>query len=194
MDKAAWRSKLLADRRSAGVAARAAASAAITSAVLRSDEIARLETDSVVAAYVSFGTEPSTVELISGLLARRLRVIVPVLLDDRQLEWTSVAQAEGSSTDASLPTGTSLPTEGAQLGIDTISEAALMIVPALACDRQGTRLGRGGGSYDRALTHVSSGTPVCALLYAAELVDELPRDPHDRGVTMAALPSGIVRL
>ena len=57
-----------------------------------------------------------------------------------------------------------------------------MICPALAVDLDGVRLGRGGGSYDRALARVCPGTPVWAAVYDTEILDSLPADPHDRPV------------
>jgi 5-formyltetrahydrofolate cyclo-ligase len=69
-----------------------------------------------------------------------------------------------------------------------------VIVPALAVDRRGVRLGRGGGSYDRALSRVPVGTPIVAALYDGELLDALPADPHDVRVTGVATPAGLVRL
>lgn len=157
-----------------GAGVRAEGSAAINSHVLGCPEVLDLNPGDVVAAYVSFGTEPSTIDLVALLEARGLTVIVPAVLDDRQLDWVGAS-------------------EGLSLGIAAIGSAAMVIAPALACDRRGTRLGRGGGSYDRALSHVPSSVPVCVLVYEDEVVDELPREPHDRGVTMAAVPSGIVR-
>lgn len=174
MDKHAWRSSLLVQRRSMGAGVRSEASAAITSHVLESPEVLLLSPGDVVAAYASFGTEPSTIDLLALLTARGVTVIVPAVLDDRQLDWVGAS-------------------DGASLGIRAIGSAALVIAPALACDRRGSRLGRGGGSYDRALSHVGSSVPVCALVYEDEVVVELPQEPHDRAVTMAAIPSGIVR-
>ena len=52
----------------------------------------------------------------------------------------------------------------------------MVLVPALAVDRTGMRLGRGGGSYDRALGRVPVGTFVCALLYDGEVLDRVPHD------------------
>jgi 5-formyltetrahydrofolate cyclo-ligase len=174
MDKHAWRSTLLEQRRSMGAGVRAEASAAITSHVLDHIDSLTVSPGGVVAAYVSFGTEPSTTDLVALLAGRGLTVIVPAVLDDRQLDWVGAS-------------------DGASLGVGAIGEAALVIAPALACDRRGTRLGRGGGSYDRALSHVDDSIAVCALVYEDEVVAELPREPHDRRVTMAATPSGIER-
>lgn len=156
-----------------GAGVRAEASAAIISHVLECPEVLALGAGDVVGAYVSFGTEPSTIDLVALLQARGLAVIVPAVLDDRQLDWVGAS-------------------DGSPLGIAAIGSAALVIAPALACDRHGARLGRGGGSYDRALSHVGPSTPVCALVYEDEVVVELPREPHDRAVTMVAIPSGIV--
>jgi 5-formyltetrahydrofolate cyclo-ligase len=68
-----------------------------------------------------------------------------------------------------------------------------VLVPALAVDHRGQRLGRGGGSYDRALARVGERVPVVALLFDGELIDQVPAEPHDRPVSAVALPSqGIV--
>jgi 5-formyltetrahydrofolate cyclo-ligase len=74
-----------------------------------------------------------------------------------------------------------LEPSGPRLGPAAVADAHLVVVPALAVDRTGTRLGRGGGSYDRALARVRA--PSVALLYAGELVDALPAEPHDRRVS-----------
>ena len=76
-------------------------------------------------------------------------------------------------------------------GVDTIRTAALVIVPALAVDRStGVRLGRGGGSYDRALARVGPNVPTVALLHEGELLDGVPAEPHDLPVRYAATPEG----
>jgi 5-formyltetrahydrofolate cyclo-ligase len=65
-----------------------------------------------------------------------------------------------------------------------------VVVPALAVDRRGVRLGRGGGSYDRALARLAAGATAVALLHDGELLDALPAEAHDRAVTAAVTPSG----
>jgi 5-formyltetrahydrofolate cyclo-ligase len=64
----------------------------------------------------------------------------------------------------------------------------VVLVPALAVDESGNRLGRGGGSYDRALARVGGQVPTIALVYDGELVGRLPAEPHDRPVRAAASP------
>jgi 5-formyltetrahydrofolate cyclo-ligase len=71
----------------------------------------------------------------------------------------------------------------------------MVVVPAVAVDARGNRLGRGGGSYDRALTRVPAQTLVVALLHDGEVVEELPDEPHDRRVDAVITPgAGLVML
>jgi 5-formyltetrahydrofolate cyclo-ligase len=83
---------------------------------------------------------------------------------------------------------------GPRLGVTAIASAEIVFVPALAVDATGARLGRGGGSYDRALRRVGAGVPVIALLYAGEIVPAVPTEPHDHPVTAALTPDGLVDL
>ena len=74
-----------------------------------------------------------------------------------------------------------------------LETADVVLVPGLAVSARGERLGRGGGSYDRALRRVPVGTFTCVLLYDAEVGVDVPVEPHDRRVTAAVSPSGITR-
>ena len=140
-----------------------------------------------VAAYVSVGREPGTAPLIDGLRAAGKRVVVPVLLGDNDLDW---AAYEGPESLVSGARGTFEPV-GRRLGPDSIGTADVVITPGLAVSAEGHRLGRGGGSYDRALGRVPVGTFTCTLLYDGEWPVAVPTDPHDRPVTAVATPSGI---
>ena len=60
----------------------------------------------------------------------------------------------------------------------------------VAVDPAGGRLGQGGGWYDRVLEHVRPEVPVVALVHEDEVVDEVPREPHDRLVTAYVTPEG----
>jgi 5-formyltetrahydrofolate cyclo-ligase len=145
----------------------------------------------LVACYWSIGTEPSTQGLIFALWKHGATVILPVLQDDHDLDW---AVYDGPDSLAPGRYGVMEPVD-ARRGVGAIRTAALVIVPALAVDRSsGVRLGRGGGSYDRALARVGPNVPTVALLHEGELIDGLPTEPHDQSVRLAALPSGIVRV
>lgn len=121
-------------------------------------------------------TEPGSTALLDALAGRGVRVLVPVLLADNDLDWAEwdVAAQQG----------------GASVGVGSIARADALVVPALAVAGDGTRLGRGGGSYDRALRRVPAGVPVAALLYDGELVGSLPRDDWDVPVTAVVTPAG----
>jgi 5-formyltetrahydrofolate cyclo-ligase len=180
--KAQLRARCLAARRAMTAEQRAAAGAALAAVVL---DLPAVSTATSVAAYLSIGTEPPTTDLVRALRARGTGVLAPVLRDDRDLDW---AQYDHSGPIAQGPGGTRNPA-GTRHGPEEAGRVDALIVPALAVDRTGLRLGRGGGSYDRALARVPSEVPVIALLYDGEVLDAVPAEPHDRPVTLAVTPS-----
>ena len=112
-----------------------------------------------------------------------------MLLPDLDLDWAVYRGA-----DSLIPAGRGLlEPAGPRLGVDAVATADLVLVPGLAVSPAGVRMGRGGGSYDRALGRVPVGTPVWVLLYDDEVGLDVPSEPHDRTVTGAVTPRGIVR-
>ena len=184
--KIAARDQLLAGRRRRPLLDVGECAHAIASAVLAAPEVRRAAT---VAAYVSLGTEPGTSALLDELVAGGKRVIVPLLLPDNDLDWAVYRDAR---TLAPARRGVLEPT-GPPLGPQAVATADAVLVPGLAVSPDGMRLGRGGGSYDRALARVPVGTFTCVLLYDEEVGVDVPTEPHDRPVTAAASPSGVVR-
>jgi 5-formyltetrahydrofolate cyclo-ligase len=178
--KIALRDRLLAVRRSMTASDRQSASASLQATLLA---LVRAQQPSTIAAYVPVGSEPGGSDLPS-VLASAGRLLLPVLLDSGDLDWA--AYEESLSTG---PRGLRQPT-GERLGADAVREASLVIVPAVAVDRSGVRLGRGGGSYDRVLARLDRVTLTVALLYDGELVDSVPAEPHDRTVQAVITPSG----
>jgi 5-formyltetrahydrofolate cyclo-ligase len=172
-DKARLRSDLLAERQARTADDLEAARAAIRARVL--DRAAGL---TAVAAYVPLRTEPGSMELLAALRAGGASVLVPVTLPDRDLDW-AVWSPEG---------------DGPPLGVEAIGRAQLVLVPALAVARNGIRLGRGGGSYDRALTRCLTTAILAALVFDDEVLDWLPSDPWDVPVGAAVTPSGWIPL
>jgi 5-formyltetrahydrofolate cyclo-ligase len=185
--KPAMRSRFLASRAALSAADREAAGRALRDAVLDLPEVA---TAGTVAAYYSIGSEPATRSLVYALWKRGTYVILPVLLPDGDLDWASY---EGPDSLAEGRFGLSEPAEPRR-GVMAIRSADVVLAPALAVDRSGLRLGRGGGSFDRALARVGGSVLTLALIYDDELVDELPADPHDQRVRAVARPShGVTR-
>ncbi len=187
-DKAELRRRLLAARHELGPAERAAAGRSIRDAVL---DLPETQMAGTVAAYYSIGAEPDTHGLLFALWKRGAYVLLPVLLPDGDLDWASF---EGPDSLRPGPRGLMEPSEPAR-GVAAVSSADLVLVPALAVDQSGLRLGRGGGSYDRALARVGAQVPTVALVYDPELVNRVPGGPHDQRVRMVARPSaGVTRL
>ncbi|HEU0130461.1 MAG TPA: 5-formyltetrahydrofolate cyclo-ligase [Mycobacteriales bacterium] len=136
----------------------------------------------VVAAYVGVGTEPPTTVLLSTLAARGVTVLLPVLEADASLSW-------GVHSGTLVPGRLGLlspPSAGAAL-----AGADVVVVPGVAFDAAGRRLGRGGGSYDRALRGVT--VPVVAAVRDEEVVAEVPVEPHDRPVDVVVTPTRVLR-
>ncbi len=127
-----------------------------------------------VAAYEAQPTEPPTDVLRQRLLEEGYEVVLPLTLPDRDLDWRS-ADDPGAGP----------------LGLGAIAGASVVVVPALAVDRGGSRLGQGGGSYDRALARCRPDTLVVALVHDDEVLDTgaVPVGPHDMGVDAVVTPS-----
>ena len=178
--KAGWRARLLAER------------ARLTSAELSTaaDSLRRHVLGGVagagrIAAYVPVGREPGSLDLLDGLRGTGIEVLLPVVVAGG-LDWAAYS---GPADLVPGVLGTREPA-AARLGAGALAAAAAVLVPALAVDRRGVRLGRGGGYYDRALRLVPARTPVVALLHDGELVPRLPADRWDRPVTAAVTPAG----
>ncbi|WP_432058407.1 5-formyltetrahydrofolate cyclo-ligase [Streptomyces sp. bgisy022] len=155
-----------------------------------------LEQARTVAAYVSVGSEPGTLALLDALRARGVRVLLPALLPDNDLDW---GRYEGPDSLTPVRHGgrmTLLEPAGDRLGADAVTEADVVLLPGLAVDTRGMRLGRGGGSYDRVLARLERAgarPALVVLLYDGEVVPRVPEEPHDRPVRAAVTPSGVRR-
>jgi len=183
--KTALRDQLVTGRNRRSLLEVAESARALAEHLLATPDVQRAAT---VAAYISIGTEPGTGPLIDQLAAMGRRVILPVVLPDLDLDWAVYDGPDSLERRRGL-----LEPVGRRLGPDAVATADVVLVPALAVDRTGMRLGRGGGSYDRALARVPVGTFVCALLYDGEVLDTVPSAAHDRRVTAVATPTGIHR-
>ena len=139
-----------------------------------------------VAAYSPLPGEPGGVELVAALAAKH-DLWLPITPKEGDLRWGRFVGElhEGAHFGIGEPEG---PGEASlsMLSCDAV------IVPALAVDRHGVRLGQGAGYYDRALDGVKC--PVVALVYDSEVYDELPREPHDQPVDATVTQSGFMWL
>ncbi|WP_239099884.1 5-formyltetrahydrofolate cyclo-ligase [Phycicoccus sp. CSK15P-2] len=133
-----------------------------------------------VTSYESLPVEPPTEALNTALVAAGMRVLVPLTLPDFDLDWADVRDPDREP-----------------LGLDAVGSASLVLAPGLGVDGAGTRLGQGGGCYDRALLR-APGVPVVVLLHPGELLgaadQPLPREPHDVPVSGVLTADGYVGL
>ncbi|WP_443067400.1 5-formyltetrahydrofolate cyclo-ligase [Streptomyces sp. NBC_01426] len=192
-EKATLRRELLAARRSLSPEARRAAALALSRTALELPELADART---VAAYVSVGGEPGTRELLDALRAAGKRVLLPLLLPDNDLDWAVYEGPDGLAEAAHPGKMRLLEPAGPPLGPDAVSGADAVLLPGLAVDRRGMRLGRGGGSYDRVLERLERAgarPALVVLLHDEEVVARVPEEPHDHPVQAVATPSGVIR-
>ncbi len=192
-DKRTLRRELLAVRSRLTVDDLRKSALALAEHALLLPELAQAHT---VAAYVSVGSEPGTLALLDALRARGVRVLLPALLPDNDLDWGAYT---GEGSLARVQHGGKMALfepAGARLGPDAVTTADAVLLPGLAVDARGMRLGRGGGSYDRVLARLErtgAHPALVVLLYDTEVVERVPAEAHDRPVHAVVTPSGVHR-
>lgn len=139
---------------------------------------------STLLLYHGMGTEPDTVRLLEPLWALGKRVCLPRCLPGNQMEARLVQR---ESILIPHPWGMLEP--GTDCALVTPEEIDLVLVPGLAFDRSGGRLGQGGGFYDRWLAGFSGVT--AGLCRDLVLLDRVPREAHDRSVDLVVTETGL---
>jgi 5-formyltetrahydrofolate cyclo-ligase len=137
-------------------------------------EIPEISRASVVASYNSFGTEPSTLALNSALIAAGKTLLLPRINGEfiEWVQWNGSAETLAENGKFHEPIGEVFS------ALDSID---VVLVPALAIDPDGYRLGQGGGFYDRALPLLRAWKH--GVVYPYERMEhDLPRDPWDIAV------------
>ena len=172
-----------AERGPAFSAERAPALAAQLQALTRSLE-AR-----TISAYLSTPDEPDTRAFLTWAAEQGIRVLLPVIRPDGLLDW---AEHDGTETiEATL--GMPEPTADA-LAPTELESVDLMLIPATAVGRDGSRLGGGRGFFDKTIAAMAECPPVYALVHDEELFDSVPHASYDQPVDGVVTPSGILHL
>lgn len=141
-----------------------------------------------ISCYLATRDEPETRPFLAWAVKQGIRVLLPVSRDDGLLDWATY-----DSTDEALDIiGMPVPTTEL-LGPIAVNDVGLLLVPAAAVDRGGMRLGWGRGYFDKTLGSMDRRPPVFAVVYDAEVLDDLPREPHDQSVDGVVTPSAIRR-
>lgn len=140
------------------------------------------------ALFVPTPLEPD-MSLALGLFEH---VLLPVLLDEAgaplgEPRWGLWEAGRALVTLGRPPA----QPDGKARGAESLKEADLIVIPALAASADGTRLGQGGGWYDRALMHRSPGVPVVAAIFDDEVLEAgvIPAEPHDVPVDAIVTPT-----
>lgn len=175
-EKAALRRQSLASRRAV-----AGAGEALRDVVLREFPP---RPGCVIGGFWPMGSEIDTRPLLEALLARGHPIALPVT-PPRGNPLTFRAWSLGSVM-ARGPMGTQHPADGPAVTPDWL------IVPLLAFDRSGGRLGYGGGYYDRTLPLLGGATAI-GVAYAAQEIPQVPTGPHDFRLNAIATEQGLVR-
>lgn len=189
--KAAWRKAAVSRRLRTTVEERLQAGTALAQQARRNHLFHSFTT---VAAFVSMGSEIAMAPLLRTLFGCNCEVLVPRLGNGLDIGWSELESLDDlrsqrnpdGSVNGRRPQEPDNPSEGPA----SIAKAGLIIVPALAVDRNGFRLGRGGGWYDRALEYRTTGARVVAVCWPWELIDRtVPHEPHDIPVDGALTPT-----
>ncbi|MGJ4844312.1 MULTISPECIES: 5-formyltetrahydrofolate cyclo-ligase [unclassified Leifsonia] len=183
--KRALRAELRERRQNLTSTERAAATAGITRNLtdLATDLSARS-----VACYLSTPIEPDTRPFLNWMHAQGIRVLLPISREDGLLDWTTGDGETETEGLFGMPEAV-----GELLGPIAINDVDLIVIPAAAVDASGMRMGWGRGYFDKTLGSMEKCPPVYAVLFDAELVDEVPRERHDQPVDGAVTPTRIVQ-
>lgn len=182
-DKRALRRRVIARRDELTERDRADRSRRITDRVLALPEVLEAET---VMAFWSFGSEVETAALLDRLREAGTRVVLP-RVEGRDV--VAVAHAPGGPLAAS--SFGAMEPAGAEV-VDPI-EVDVVIVPGVAFDRLGRRVGYGRGFYDRFLGRTRPVVPAVAVAFAIQVVDEVPEGPRDRRVDAIVTEDEVIR-
>ncbi|MEI8084349.1 MAG: 5-formyltetrahydrofolate cyclo-ligase, partial [Actinomycetes bacterium] len=139
-----------------------------------------------IASYVSFGGEPPTGRLNDALAAAGARVLLPVITRDGQMfddmAWADLSEGIDDNSRSPIPSPAGPLVGRGSAGLLDLG-CAVVIIPALAVGLDGSRLGQGGGYYDRLLSVLPRPGPLrLALVGPGEVFDTVPHDPHDQPI------------
>lgn len=185
--KAELRRSLLAARRARSPERRRADADALAAGLPAVLDGLEIDPADPVCLFVAVGGEPGAapdgpegaLPVLDAARALGRRVLLPVTVGAAPLDW---AVFTGRDSLGPGPHGLLEPV-GPRLGPDAVADAGLVVVPALAVDHRGVRLGRGGGHYDRTLPLAGPHARLVALVADDGLVPgPLPVEPHDVAV------------
>ena len=189
MDKAELRRAVIARRDAIDLDVRAAKSATICARLVELLDCLGAAAPHTVAIYAAMGSEVDPAAFAAAAAARGWRVAYPCMLSaiDAAACGQCMCMRAVSAGDASEAPFIAHPTRAfAATDVDSdhfpivpAAELDMVVVPLVAFDRTGARLGYGGGCYDRYLPTVAPGRPIVGIAFDEQRVDHVPTDAHD---------------
>ena len=181
--KATVRRLVLAGRSRLSADERAAAGRAVADRLADLDEVA---TAAAVLGFASFGTELPTDPVMAWVLASDRRLLMPYV------DGGALRAAEVRSVEELAPGYRGIREPVQRTAIDP-GEADVILVPGVAFDSRGRRLGYGGGFYDAFLAGIERRAPRVGLCFDLQIVDEVPADAGDESVDLIVTPERVIR-
>lgn len=189
MDKAELRRTVIARRNAIDLDARAAKSAVVCARLAELMESRGTAGQRTVAVYAAMGSEVDPAAFAAAAVARGWRVAYPCMLSatDAMACGQRMCMRAVSAGDASEAPFIAHPTRAfAATDVDSVrfpivpaKALDMIIVPLVAFDRTGARLGYGGGCYDRYLPTVAPKCLIVGIAFDEQRVDHVPTDAHD---------------
>lgn len=149
--------------------------------------LGELPAGSIVALYAPKGTEVETDVLDASVRARGLGVVYPRIVDgDRRLAFHAATIAELAPSRFGLlePSETAVQVD--------VARVAAFVIPGLAFDREGWRVGWGKGYYDATLAGAPSARRI-GVAFECQLVEQVPHDVHDARLHFVVTEHGVYR-
>ena len=189
MDKAELRRTVIARRNAIDLDVRAAKSAVVCARLVELMESSDTAGQRTVAVYAAMGSEVDPAAFAAAAVARGWRVAYPCMLSatdamacGQRMCMRAVAAGDASSAPfIAHPTRTfaAVDIDSDRFPIVPAEALDMIVVPLVAFDQTGARLGYGGGCYDRYLPMLSPACQIIGIAFDEQRVDHIPTDAHD---------------
>lgn len=189
MDKAELRRTVIARRNAIDLDVRAAKSAVVCARLVELMESSDTAGQRIVAVYAAMGSEVDPAAFAAAAAKRGWRVAYPCMFSatdaaacGQRMCMRAVAAGDASSAPfIAHPTRTFAAVDIGSDRCPIVPAEALdmVVVPLVAFDRAGARLGHGGGCYDRYLPTLSPACQIIGIAFDEQRVDRVPTDAHD---------------
>jgi 5-formyltetrahydrofolate cyclo-ligase len=187
-DKSRLRTALLKKRDAIPAEVRRAKDRLIRDRLLSLDEI---KGANLIFFFASFRSEVDTLEPMRSLLAEGRRVVLPKVARENHL--LLLYEVKGLEELVPGYMGIPEPSVLTEERAVAVNEIKAVVIPGAGFDREGNRIGYGGGYYDRLLSSLGSNVPVIAPAYEEQVVDSVPSEPHDIKVSMIVTDRRVIQ-